>query len=136
MTFDFDHFLRTNTGDVLLFVYGTLRHDVVPTNCHIVVGCGGTLVATGCTVRGRLHNLGWFPGLVLDDHGPPVIGEVWRVPVANMKNLDRYEGPSFRRRHVCVSNDDGEFAAHAYTVDDDRDLSAFPIIPSGNWVQA
>lgn len=127
----------TSGSDTLLFVYGTLRHDAIPSNSGIVSRCGGTLEATGCTVRGRLHNFGWFPGLVLDDAGNRVAGELWRVPAANMGPLDRYEGPTYRRESVVVRTTDGsELSAEVFTVRDDFDLTHYPTISSGNWVQA
>lgn len=132
MIFDHDHYLETNQSDFLLFVYGTLRSDAVPSNSELIERRGGVLVATGCTVRGRLHNLGWYPSLVLDGLAGEVRGEVWRVPLAATRDLDRYEGPQYRRADARVQMGDGKtFGAEAYVAA--INVAAFPTIPSGDW---
>lgn len=132
MTFDHDHYLETNQSDFLLFVYGTLRHDSVPSNCGLIEQQGGVLVATGCTALGRLHNLGGYPALVLDELAGEVRGEVWRVPLAATRDLDRHEGPQYRRADVLVHIGNGKpFGAEAYVAA--INVTAFPTIPSGDW---
>jgi len=80
--------------DPLLFVYGTLRrasrHPM-----HALVGRACRYVDAGW-VRGRLYDLGEYPGLV---HEPAaaqrVLGELWRLPPAHadvLLALDEYEG--------------------------------------------
>jgi len=73
----------------LVFVYGTLRK-------------GGSnhfrmeeteFVADG-TVSGRLYAIDWYPGLILDPAGDPIIGEVYAVGTARLKALDEFEGVS------------------------------------------
>lgn len=72
---------------VRIFLYGTLRR-----------GGGADQLLRGCTpegpatVRGRLHDLGPYPALVLDPGGDPVHGEIWECPGRMLGELDRYEG--------------------------------------------
>ena len=73
-----------------LFVYGTLHPDRAPAEIRGVVRCMKR-IGEG-TVMGTLHNLGDFPGLVLDGkqkiHG--VLFELPDDPEA-LKKLDEYE---------------------------------------------
>ena len=74
------------TGEVHLFVYGTLRS-----------GGGAAGLLRGCRlagpgiVAGTLYDLGDYPALVLAGSGP-VEGEVWRCPAYALARLDEYEG--------------------------------------------
>lgn len=132
MTFDHDNYLRANQSDFLLFVYGTLRSDAMPSNCGLLERHGGTRVRTGCTVRGRLHDLGYYPALVLDDDGPEVCGELWQVPLAALPAINRYEGSQYVLRDVLVHGSErAAFGANAYEAS--FDVSSFPVIPSGDW---
>jgi len=74
-----------------LFVYGTLRPGHAPSEIADAVR---TLEPVGPgTIRGRLYNLGAYPGVVLDDPaGEEVHGEVFLVPhPATLARLDAYE---------------------------------------------
>ena len=73
-----------------LFVYGTLRPGRAPSEIADAVN---TLVPLGpAAVRGRLYNLGSYPGLVLDEQADEVHGEILAVPdAATLARLDAYE---------------------------------------------
>ncbi len=75
-----------------LFVYGTLTPERAPPGLREVVA---RFVWEGAaTVRGRLYDLGAYPGLVIDATAEPVAGRLARLPhdPGLWPLLDRYEG--------------------------------------------
>jgi gamma-glutamylcyclotransferase (GGCT)/AIG2-like uncharacterized protein YtfP len=75
-----------------VFVYGTLLRG---SSNHFRME-GAEFVTAG-TVRGRLYGIDWYPGLVLDDAGDEITGEVYQLPTGLLENLDAFEGPQYRR---------------------------------------
>ncbi|HWB32771.1 MAG TPA: gamma-glutamylcyclotransferase family protein [Acidobacteriaceae bacterium] len=82
------------TSPILLFIYGTLHPDRAPREIAPVARrlkpCGMA------TVRGRLLDLGEYPGLLLEDaagdRAREVPGELFEVPdAAALARLDAYE---------------------------------------------
>lgn len=75
-----------------LFVYGTLRKDTA-NSMHHMLGRGATFVARA-RARGRLYDLGEYPGLVASDAGTWVHGDVYELadPRTALARLDDYEG--------------------------------------------
>jgi gamma-glutamylcyclotransferase (GGCT)/AIG2-like uncharacterized protein YtfP len=81
-----------------LFAYGTLMRGY---GLHRVLAAGATLLTTG-TARGRLLDLGGYPGLV--EGTGRVSGEVYRLDDAELlAALDREEGYNFDRRRAIVT---------------------------------
>ena len=78
----------------LLFTYGTLMRGY---GLHAVLARGASRVGAG-SVRGRLLDLGRYPGLV-DGRGR-VHGEVYRLDDELLPVLDREEGYQFERRRA------------------------------------
>ena len=77
----------------LLFTYGTLMHGYA---LHAVLGRGATAAGTG-TARGRLLDLGRYPGLI--EGAGRVHGEIYRLHDPELLPiLDREEGYNFVRR--------------------------------------
>jgi gamma-glutamylcyclotransferase (GGCT)/AIG2-like uncharacterized protein YtfP len=98
-----------------LFVYGTLRPGHTPQEiAHIVDQL--TLIGEA-TVRAHLHDLGAYPGIVLDDAAAEVPGIILALPDDDsvLAALDAYEGfiPAhpeaslFRRVATTVTRTDG-----------------------------
>jgi gamma-glutamylcyclotransferase (GGCT)/AIG2-like uncharacterized protein YtfP len=86
----------------LLFTYGTLMRGY---GLHAVLAPGARGVGEG-TVRGRLLDLGRYPGLV--DGTGRVRGEVYRLDDPELlAMLDREEGYNFVRRRAIVTLADG-----------------------------
>jgi gamma-glutamylcyclotransferase (GGCT)/AIG2-like uncharacterized protein YtfP len=82
----------------LLFVYGTLMRGY---GLHALLAPGATLVGEG-TVRGRLLDLGRYPGLV--EGAGRIHGEVYRLDDSELLPvLDREEGYNFVRRRAVVT---------------------------------
>jgi len=48
-------------------------------------------------VRGRLYGIDWYPGLVLDDSGDEITGEIYQISASLLEGLDDFEGPEYRR---------------------------------------
>lgn len=86
-----------------VFVYGTLR-------------CGGSNhfrmekaeFVTAGTVCGRLYQIDWYPGLVLDAAAEGIIGEIYQVSPAVLEELDLFEGAEYRRLQTQVRLPHGE----------------------------
>ncbi len=85
-----------------LFVYGTLLPHHAPTEIAPVlrhlrrIGKG--------SVRGRLYDLGEYPGAILSRSGKPISGEVFELPPVNrvLSLLDAYEGFEPDRRKASL----------------------------------
>jgi len=80
-----------------LFVYGTLRRGAA---MHALLDPGGADWVGPARMRGRLYDLGAFPGFGDGRVGEWVKGELYRLvgdPAALFDALDRYEGRAFRR---------------------------------------
>ena len=96
-------------GDIALndclFVYGTLHPDRAPAEIAEVVR-GFRQIGRG-SVRGKLFDLGEYPGVVLDGGGGVVNGVVFTLPDGVLARLDAYEGGSFERERVRVEMADG-----------------------------
>ncbi len=97
-----------------VFLYGTLRPGHAPPEIADAVS-RLRRIGSG-TIRGRLHDLGAYPGVVLDDAAAEVRGEVFAVPDAvTLAQMDTYEGyyagnaagSLFLRVKVEVALDDG-----------------------------
>jgi gamma-glutamylcyclotransferase (GGCT)/AIG2-like uncharacterized protein YtfP len=101
--------------DSLLFVYGTLRPFVgIPMAKWLLRAAHYVGPAT---VRGRLYDLGRYPGL----HAPhsrrdSVVGDVYRVVSPRVfRTLDRYEAQFVRRRcFVRLARGGGRRVAWVY----------------------
>ncbi len=95
----------------LVFVYGTLRRGG---SNHFRMD-GADFITTGRIV-GRMYKISWYPGLMLDDAGDDIIGEVYSVDQEMLGNLDSFEGISagetedseYRRVPATVTRPDGE----------------------------
>lgn len=85
-----------------VFVYGTLRR--AGSNQFRMEGAD---FLSAATVMGRLYRIDWYPGLVLDAAGDEIIGEIHQVPPAVLEELDRFEGPEYRRLETDVRLADG-----------------------------
>ena len=99
-----------------LFVYGTLHPDRAPAEIAAAVS---QLKRIGSgTIRGRLYNLGDYPGVVIDPiHNDDIPGTIFALPddPTLLAALDRYEdfrpsdpeGSLFLRKQLLVTLPDG-----------------------------
>jgi gamma-glutamylcyclotransferase (GGCT)/AIG2-like uncharacterized protein YtfP len=99
-----------------LFVYGTLHPDRAPAEIADIAR-RLEFVSAG-TLRGRLYDLGDYPGLILDDapEAPTISGEIFAVPDGDtLAAIDAYEqfrpadppNSLFDRTHAVVTLPDG-----------------------------
>ena len=126
-----------NASDELVFVYGTLRRGG---SNHFRMD-GAEFVGFG-SIRGRIYRFDWYPGLVVDDSGDEIIGEVYAVSPQQMTDLDFFEGISageiegseYRRTRVKVSGCGDPLEAWVWEwrglVDESRRIE------SGDWLTA
>lgn len=95
----------------LVFVYGTLRrggsnHFRMDSADYVTEG----------RICGKMYKIDWYPGLVLDDAGDDILGEVYSVDSELLGNLDSFEnvsagdteGREYRRVLTTVTRPDGE----------------------------
>lgn len=102
-------------GGEYLFVYGTLLPDKAPAEIAPIVR-RFRMVGDG-SVRGRLYDLGEYPGVVLDETGQEIPGKIFRLPEEPevLKRLDKYEefdttqpeGSLFVRKQCPVTRKNG-----------------------------
>jgi gamma-glutamylcyclotransferase (GGCT)/AIG2-like uncharacterized protein YtfP len=86
-------------------------------------------------VRGRLYDLGPYPGLRLDDSNSLVAGEVYEVDDELLNELDEFEASSnYVRKPVEVSLAGQK--TNCWTYEPDAELCSFEkLIPSGDWME-
>lgn len=121
----------------LVFVYGTLRRG----GSAVDKMSGAEHLGTA-TLYGRLHDLGWYPGLVLDPAGGEVKGDLYAIPEMLLPVLDRYEGCSvsdsepheYQRLLSSVVTSDGALCS-AWVYEMQRDISDLPHIECGDWIK-
>ena len=114
-----------------LFVYGTLRAGAHP--MHDVLAAAAELLGPG-RCRGRLVDLGWYPGLVPTTDERWVVGELWLLlrPTV-LGHLDTYEGDEYERRMISVQLADGtSVPAWSYVLKEAPDHGR--TIDSGDWM--
>ncbi len=95
----------------LVFVYGTLRRGG---SNHFRMA-GAEFVTAG-TIAGRMYRIDWYPGIVLDDTGDEIHGEVYAVGPEQLAALDLFEGLSageiqgseYRRIRTTVVRQDSQ----------------------------
>jgi gamma-glutamylcyclotransferase (GGCT)/AIG2-like uncharacterized protein YtfP len=122
-----------------IFVYGTLLPGLVP---PVIADVVKTLRVVGpATVRGRLYDLGAYPGCVLDDGAGALHGVLLEIAnPAVLEELDAYEcyaahdaAGSLFRRTVCdaITADGQVVSTWVYVYN--RDLSHARLIESGRY---
>jgi gamma-glutamylcyclotransferase (GGCT)/AIG2-like uncharacterized protein YtfP len=113
--------------EVLIFTYGTLMRGY---ELHDVFARAATFLGLG-SVRGRLVDLGRFPGLI-EGRGR-VRGEIYRLDDPELLTvLDREEGYNFERRRATVTSTRGRRArAWVYRYRGSRHRAV--LIPDGDY---
>ena len=128
-----------------VFVYGTLRAGEV-NDINRAAGRNGIAMPEwigAAHVQGRLFDFGSYPGLVIDEEGAPIRGDVYRIDDALVPVLDEIE--------EVYPGVEGLFRSHRLHVDvnvegrpDRIDCLIYPVaadavagrprIESGDWV--
>lgn len=124
-----------------LFVYGTLRQSAFHPGHPLLFPAD---FLSPARVRGRLYDLGAYPGAVFTDGaGCEIHGEVYRLrdPPAILARLDAYEGCTdadpapheYRRVQISVRLEAGEVLS-AWAYEYHRAVDELPLISSGDWL--
>ncbi len=118
----------TTASDFLLFVYGTLKRD----GPRAPVLADQRFLREARTESGyALYDLGPYPGLVRQEGGDPVWGEVFAVAASLRELLDRVEGaPDFYRlEEIRLEGVTGPVYSYFYR----GDVRNRPLVPEGRW---
>ncbi|MBB5442156.1 MULTISPECIES: gamma-glutamylcyclotransferase [unclassified Paraburkholderia] len=125
-----------------VFVYGTLRagetNDISEAAARNDIPAPSLLGST--TVRGHLFDFGDYPGLVVDETGIEVRGEVYEIDDALVAVLDEIEAVypgvenRFLAREVMVKVDGNVVNCRFYPVAPSA-VRGLPEIRSGDWAE-
>jgi gamma-glutamylcyclotransferase (GGCT)/AIG2-like uncharacterized protein YtfP len=116
----------------LVFVYGSLRRGSA--GAMSIRFPDSKYVAEG-KVSGSLYDLGAYPGLLLDESGSLVTGEVYEIEDELLKQLDEFEASSnYLRRQVEISLDSHSRMCWVYEPDPEF-YSLQTLITSGDWIE-
>jgi gamma-glutamylcyclotransferase (GGCT)/AIG2-like uncharacterized protein YtfP len=124
-----------------LFVYGTLDPKQAPEEIATVVR---QMRSVGrASVRGRLYDLGQYPGVILDDSTESVVqGELFMLPphLDLLRRLDEYEGfdranpgRSLFLRKKCSVTAPGGRQQVAWIYEFNQDPGDAPLVPLGDY---
>lgn len=96
---------------------------------------GGARFVCGGSVRGRLFDLGEYPGLRVDGAGASVVGEVYEIDDEILMKLDEVEAESdYQRRRVEITVGDG--AAECWVYEPSAEVyQGRELIKSGDWIE-
>jgi len=119
----------------LVFVYGSLCSGL--SNSSLLVRGGARLLGIGKTIdRYDMYDLGMFPGVVENDEGKQILGELYVVNEELLRVLDSLEGcPHFYQRKVkkITFGNDLPAAPFMYILNK-TSLHPFDIkIPANDW---
>jgi gamma-glutamylcyclotransferase (GGCT)/AIG2-like uncharacterized protein YtfP len=130
------------TDTLSVFVYGTLRagesNDIRCAAARHAIAMPRLIGE--CTLRGRLHDFGAYPGLVRDETAGPVCGEVYEIDPTLLPVLDEIEEiiPGveclFMRDEAQIDVGGAPTACLFYPI---RPASAagLPQIEGGDWIE-
>jgi gamma-glutamylaminecyclotransferase len=97
-----------------IFVYGTLMKQ----GCRSGALAGCEFLGPATTLpRYRLYDCGSYPGLVVEQAGEAIDGEVWRVDRERLTLLDQIEGVDeglYERRGIALAFPDLSEPVEAY----------------------
>lgn len=114
----------------ILFVYGTLKRNM--RSHHILANHKVSFLRESSTQpKYHLYNLGWFPGMVIDeDVDGGVKGELYEVTDDCIKQLDVYEGiPNLFDRKEIELEDSSKAISYLYM----NDVSLRTKVEDGVW---
>lgn len=115
-----------------IFTYGTLRQG----ECNDIRHLGPAIFLGYAYAAGFLHDLGSYPGLLLDRNGYPVKGELYEIQSSMLDELDRVEAlcGEYQRKSIQVQHERlGCVSCFTYE-SCVRQVSGKPLIPGGDWI--
>lgn len=113
----------------VLFVYGTLRSGG---SNHFRLR-DAKLLGTG-VVAGRLYRVDWYPALILDSDGEPVVGDLVEIPSEHLAALDGYEGREYRRVRAAIMPTNGTGPQDAWLWEYVDPVDESRRIDGGDWL--
>ena len=117
-----------------IFVYGTLKRGF---HAHSLLSSAPSSFYSEIRTSKdyHLYDVGSFPGLIFDSsiEGQGVLGELYEVPEAAFKSLDRYECVStgLFRREIIELEDGTKCSAYIFN----SNLDNSHIIDEGVWLE-
>lgn len=123
----------------LLFVYGTLLQKDNQFGVYLKKHC---IFLSSGKIKGRLYDIGEYPGLLLDTDGYFIHGSIYSIDSEEVLHaLDAYEGvgpdeeqPNLYLRMNCpVVTNNGESDAWVYVYN--LPIEGLPEIPLGNYLE-
>lgn len=126
--------LRTKTN-FPVFVYGTLKRGF-PLNHHLQ----DATFLRECYIKGRMIDLGPFPGVLLDNNGDRIKGELYEVDRGTLNLLDQIEGNGTlygRTITVCFHEEDQKLIGTPAWVYEYLNVNnrKYNFIQSGEWTK-
>lgn len=130
--FEQQKIMKTSEDSILLFAYGTLRRGESNDICNL----GNPIFKGYGHVRGVLYDIGHCPGMLLNDAGIDVRGEIFEITPDMLPILDSVEDDcgDFPRRVAPVQHDTlGTMHCIVYETGR-RQVIGQPLIDSGDWI--
>ncbi|CAN5888661.1 gamma-glutamylcyclotransferase [soil metagenome] len=116
----------------LVFVYGTLRRGGARA---MSIRFPSSKFIGDAKVSGSLYDLGAYPGLLLNDSNPSVMGEVYEIDDEILSKLDDLEASSYYwRKQVEISVGIQRRACWIYEPNPEF-YSPRTLITSGDWIE-
>lgn len=129
---------RVSSGDLFVF-YGLLKQGASGQPASLPLAAAGAF-GSSCRFRGRMVDLGGFPGVVTGDD--LCHGILWTVhDTGIVPTMDDFEDVTedpvtslYLRKRVAVCDDAGaETGETAWIYWYNKDVSAYPAVAGGNW---
>lgn len=116
----------------LLFVYGTLRCGGIN---EITISHPSVVLVGASSVRGRLHDMGGYPAVILDDAAGGIAGEVFAIDDATLAALDRFEAADdYHRERIDVLINGTASRCWIYRPEPEL-CSGKPTVETGDWIE-
>ena len=116
----------------LVFVYGTLRRGDAGA---MSIRFPDSQFIAEAKVRGRLYDLGAYPGLRSNESNSLVVGEVYEVDDELLKRLDDFEATSnYLRKQIEITLGDNRTTCWTYEPNPES-YSFSKMITSGDWIE-
>lgn len=129
---------RVSSGDLFVF-YGLLKQGASGQPASLPLATAGEF-GSSCRFRGRMVDLGGFPGVVAGDD--LCHGILWTVhDIAIVPEMDNFEDVTddpvtslYLRKRIAVCDDAGaETGEMAWIYWYNKDVSDCPAVTGGNW---
>lgn len=128
-----------SSGDLFIF-YGLLKQGAAGAPAHLDFPRHGEFLGP-CRFRGRMHDLGGYPGVVPGDG--TCHGVLYRLDAARLaRQMDEFEdirpddpkGSLYRREKTDILEESGQPAGtQAWVYIYNQKADGYPVLEDGNW---